>query len=209
MPSENLVKVIEGYFRKLTDSQNVKYEALYPGIGKGAVEGKIIGDKDTFWQATLVREFARTKTNEDVPTGAISSLAYLTQTPADDREAKARIVTKMRYFENMEERIKEAIESQRLVRNLVDHFDSELRKYNDGLAKDKVTLQNVDGAGTFITITNTDKAGKSPRFPLAIAQKLEDGVGFVRALGTPDYDIRGILPPLDFQIEKLQGLIEK
>lgn len=207
MLSADSKKVIEGYFRKLTDSQDVKYEVLYPGIGKGAVKGRIVDDKDTFWQATLVREFARAKAYEDVPTGAISSLAYLTQTPADDKEAKARIVTKMRYFDDMEERIKEAIESQKLVRNLVDHFDSELRKYNEGLSKDRVTLQNVDRAGTFITITNTNKAGKSPRFPLAITQKLEDGVGFVRALGEPDYDIRGILPPLDFQIEKFGKLV--
>jgi hypothetical protein len=206
MPSKDLVKVVEGYFRKLTDSQDVKYETLYPGIGKGAVKEKIVDDKNTFWQATLVREFKRTEVYEDVPTGAISSLAYLTQTPADDREAKARIVTKMRYFESMEGRIKEAIESQKLVRDLVDHFDLDLRKYNDGLSKDRVTLQNVDDAGTFITITNTNKAGKSPRFPLTITQKLGDGVGFVRALGTPDHEIRGILPPLEFQIEKFEKL---
>jgi len=208
MLSADSEKVIEEYFRKLTDSQNVKYEALYPGIGKGAVKGRIVDDKDTFWQATLVREFARAKAYEVVPTGAISSLAYLTQTPSDDREAKARIVTKMRYLENMEERIKEAIESQKLVRNLVDHFDLELRKYNEGLTKDRVTLQNVDDAGTFVTITNTNKAGKEPIFPLTITQKF-NGEGFVRALGEPDHDIRGILPPLDFQIEKFQGLIEK
>jgi hypothetical protein len=88
MLSADSEKVIEGYFRKLTDSQDVKYEALYPGIGKGAVKDRIVGDKDTFWKATLVREFARAKAYEDVPSGAISSLAYLTQTPADDREAK-------------------------------------------------------------------------------------------------------------------------
>jgi len=209
MLSADSEKVIEGYFRKLTDSQDVKYEALYPGIGKGAVKGRIVDDKDTFWQATLVREFARARAYEDVPTGAISSLAYLTQTPADDREAKARIITKMRYFENMEERIKEAIESQKVVRNLVDHFDLELRKYNEGLSKDRVTLQNVDGAGTFITITNTHKVGKSPRFSLSITQKLEAKVGFVRAFGNTDYEIREILPPLDFQIEKFQGLMKK
>lgn len=208
MPSEDEVKVVEEYFKKLTGSQDVKYETLYPGIGKGAVKGEIVDD--TFWQATLVKQFAKTKSYENVPTGDISSLTYLTQKPADDRKAKAKIITKIYHFgTDVEERIKEAIQAQNLVRELVDKWDVEFRQYNRGLSIDRIRLENVDGTGSSVSITNVNRRGEEPIFPLAITQRFKEGEeSFVRALGYADYEIREIIPVVDFQIEKFQGLLK-
>ena len=210
MPEVEAVAV-EELFKKLTNSNEVKYEALYPGIGKGAVvDGVDFNNNDMAWQATLVRKFDyHNLPKEEVPTGEISSFAYLTQTPADDREMKAKAITKIFYFgDSIDDKIEKAVTSQKLLRNLIDEEDLEIRNYASHIS-DKVTVKNYDGMeDSFISITNKNKVGNKPKFPLSIILRDKKGdPNFVQVFGETDHEITKIIPALDYQISDFERVL--
>jgi hypothetical protein len=218
MTEETMTQAIEDCFKKLTGSPEVNYEALYPGIGKGAVADNIVDNGDMAWQATLVRKFDYHNLSDshkfpyqEVPTGEISSLAYLTQTPADYREMKAKVLTKIFNFgDSIDDRIEEAVTSQKRLRKLIDEDDLVIRNYASPIS-DRVTVKNYDGlADSFISITNKNKAGKKPKLPLSIIVRDNEGdPNFVQVLGETDHEIEKIIPALDYQIENFERVIGK
>jgi hypothetical protein len=216
MTSADLIRRIEESFKGLTGSNKISYNTTYPYNGWGAVvKGR---EGENWYEATLVRAGS-----ENPPKGEIYSLKFYSGTGTDDvkTQVATKIDTHWGFLSNekdegyMDERIKRAIDSQKLLKNIIGGDEGVgFITGADSLPYDKLKVENLCGKGVILNILRKDKKGKAPLLPVKIHKYFGDQCktgsffdkSFVEVEGLMNDDMKTAIPQLEFQTKKFESI---
>lgn len=215
MKTEEVVELVESYFRDLTGKDPV-YETHHPRTGKSAhVSGSVLNSD---WQVTLTRQFGDERVYEQVPTGDISSLELLSvqRLPNEEGVPKANVFTKLDYLYAVEKdksyvdnMIKKAISSQKAMKETIENQEANFRVLPLLTASEDIIANKIDGTqiSAYIKYVNEKKVLAEE---FVLVEKIGDpgNKSEVKAGALLDNRMTYVIPQLDFQIEKFEGLLE-
>jgi len=216
MPPEDTNLFLEKAFQTLADVKVVNFDNCRGPYGWAAEKRGFSEDEDIGYLVGLIRRWGpkdnTKKMHEESnyhqykATGKIGSLKFLTQTPSDDRKAKAKVITRLNYLdgnniETIKERIKRAVETQSVAKKLLSLEDTQMKKMLNVLSALSYRSENL--------INYDDKDfnliydGRYAK-PLITLARSEDGFS---ASTKRIEDIHFIVKPLQFQLERFEKLI--
>ena len=154
-------------------------------------------------------------TRQEKPTGNMYSLAFETA-DLNTEQPHPRITTKIDLYNAedtpfVEERIKRAIAAQKAMRKIVDEDVSEGLGYltnADNLPFDYMRVDNLDKNGFYLFINRREGKSRS-NLPISLTKRLGDDTyekSKLEARIGLKKDFAEVIPALDVQLDKFQGL---
>ncbi len=210
MTTEKIEEFMENVFQKISGVEKVEYNLCHGPSGRSAFRGGITDDVS--WVIYLTRLYSYEdwnkheegyKFSEIEATGKISTLTIKSQTPADDRNARAKVTTKIevgRDIESVQERIERALETQKIIDRMLKDQPREIKNYFTSELPIEYSRAKLDNGISLIYSTKR-------KFKAKFYRNLETfSAGKVSVLTNPEH-LQDVIPPLEFQIEKLEKVV--
>jgi hypothetical protein len=210
--AERIEEFMENIFQKISGAEKVEYNLCHGPSGRSAFRGGITDDIG--WMISLTRLYSLEdwhkyevgyRFSEIEATGDIRTLTLESQTPADDRDVRAKVVTKIEIFgdiESVQERIERALKTQKIMDEMLKEQPEEIRNHFVSKLPIEYSRARLDNGISLIYSTKRKFKAKIYR---SLGAKYTGG-SRVSVLTNPEH-LEDAIPPLEFQIKKLEEVV--